>query len=283
MFKSIVVVMIVLASSACEAQLSVNEVVSLGELAAPVAADVEKARELTTWVSGSHSMEGRFLSLKSGKVELEKEDGKSIKINYADLEPEGRQRAKLFSKLMKAGNAFEEENKISASLVLMIKGLHEKNAELESKVTAQNSRLAELENTIFELKGEIAKPAAGGKTYAGNNAAGAPKKSESKPMGPSDEILKDAGDAGKTTEMFTLSGANEFIEYSFNDTSGSEAAVLQVMLYESKSKQLINMVIHKKGAGTSDTVPLKAKAGTYFMKLNASNCNWSLRVAKRDP
>jgi hypothetical protein len=144
-------------SKAYAQELSLETIEMLVEKAKPIANSVSRHSQLQEWNSGPHTTKATIVSLVSGKVNLRKENGKLVKVEFAKLDKDCRANARSFLKAKHEAEVFLNDHGISASTVVLISKLARENQSLRREL-AEKESLQALQ--VKEPKVELAKSAA---------------------------------------------------------------------------------------------------------------------------
>lgn len=88
-----------------------------------------------------------------------------------------------------------------------------------------------------------------------------------------------SGSGSKTTEPFTITTSPWKIVWSNKDTFGAGAAsVFQVYLFDAETNSLSDLLVNAH-AGSDETFVYKV--GTFYIKTNAANSEWSLAIQEK--
>ena len=92
-------------------------------------------------------------------------------------------------------------------------------------------------------------------------------------------IFEEQGKGTKKTVSFDVSGSNTTLQYAYSDKSGFGASLFSVSVYKSASDTVVDFAaVNETGESNSDQTRLRLSPGSYYLSINAANCDWQIKV-----
>lgn len=94
-------------------------------------------------------------------------------------------------------------------------------------------------------------------------------------------LLKESGKGSKKTVSFKVTGSNTTLQYAYRDSSGIGASIFQVAVHKASTDEIADFsAVNESSESNSDQTRLRLNPGTYYLAINAANCDWNLEVSE---
>lgn len=93
--------------------------------------------------------------------------------------------------------------------------------------------------------------------------------------------LEVEGTGTKETNAFQVTGEPVTLSWAYASSHSGIPGVMQVFVHSDKTKQLVDLAVNENGIKGNDHSRLRLPPGSYYLKVNAANCNWKIRVLEQ--
>lgn len=93
--------------------------------------------------------------------------------------------------------------------------------------------------------------------------------------------LEIEGTGAKETNAFQVTGEPVTLSWAYAASHELIPGVMQVFVHSEKTKLLVDLAVNENGMKGNDHSRLRLPPGSYYLKVNAANCNWKIRVLEQ--